>query len=282
MATCSIPPKQAKCDSKMEPNWLELPIDITSNILQRLSTTEIVTIACHLCPLWWKICKDPLMWRTVHITNPRNATYNHEEKQKICHFAVKRSCGHLEDINIAYFATDDLLDSIAENANIRCLRLVRCLNISNKGFSEAVRKLPRLEELDISYSNLSNSLDVIGRSCPLLKSFKFAGGFEFQRHFSAEVSFVIAKTMKELRHLDIQGSKLSNDGLLSILDKCRLLESLNIRGCSNIDFTGSLRKRCIEQIRSVQSPRFNDEDYTSEDNDSDFDVLFVDSDEDGY
>ncbi|XP_058722160.1 F-box protein SKIP19-like [Vicia villosa] len=145
-------------------------------------------------------------------------------------------------------------------------------------FSEAVKILPRLEELDISFSNLSNSLDVIGRSCPLLKSFKFAGGFEFQRHSSAEVSFVIAKIMKGLRHLDIQGSKLSNDGLLAILANCRLLESLNIRGCSNVDFTGYLRKRCIDQIRAVQSPWFHDEDYSSEDNDSDFDVLFVDSD----
>ncbi|KAL5073583.1 hypothetical protein RYX36_012567, partial [Vicia faba] len=59
-------------------------------------------------------------------------------------------------------------------ANIRCLRLANCLNISNKVFCEAVGKLPRLEELDISYSRLSiYSLDVIGRSCPLLKSFKF-------------------------------------------------------------------------------------------------------------
>lgn len=113
MSTCSIPAKDAECESILKPNWLELPTDITSNILQRLGTTEIVTSACHVCPLWWNICKDPFMWRTIHVHNLRNPPYS-RGKQKICRFAVKRSYGHLERIDIAYFASDDLLECIAD------------------------------------------------------------------------------------------------------------------------------------------------------------------------
>ncbi|KAL5073582.1 hypothetical protein RYX36_012566 [Vicia faba] len=275
MANCSIPAKEAECESTTKPNWLELPTDITTNILQRLGTTEIVTNACHVCPLWWNICKDPLMWHTIRIPFLRNTPYSHDDLEKICRFAVKRSCGRLEDIDIECFATDDLLKCIADNANIRCLRLAKCLNISNKVFCEAVGKLPRLEELDISYSKRWTSLDVIGRSCPLLKSFKFAR-YGFNSHSSNEDGFMIAETMQGLRHLDIEGNNVYNDGLLAILDTCPLLESLNLRGCSNLDFTESLQQRCVEQIKSVQWPRrFEDEDYSSED-------YCFDSDEDGY
>ncbi|CAK8566645.1 unnamed protein product [Lathyrus sativus] len=126
----------------MLPNWLDLPRDITSNILQRLGTKEIVTSACLFCPLWWDICKDPLMWHTVHMTYFRSVFYkNHSEYLKVCRYAVERSCGHLKDINIECFCTDELLECIAENAsNLRTIWLLNCFSISDKGFSEAVRK----------------------------------------------------------------------------------------------------------------------------------------------
>ncbi|GAU22400.1 hypothetical protein TSUD_122860 [Trifolium subterraneum] len=66
MSMNAFPVKELEGES---PNWLELPTDITTNILQRLSTIDIVTSACQVCPLWWNICKDPLMWRTVDMTS---------------------------------------------------------------------------------------------------------------------------------------------------------------------------------------------------------------------
>jgi hypothetical protein len=112
----SIPATEVEMESTTDqPNWLELPRDITANILQRLTTIEIVTSACQVCPLWWNICKDPLMWRTVHMTKLRHSSYNHGNNLvKICHYAVARSCGQLEDIEIEYFGTDDLLAFIAD------------------------------------------------------------------------------------------------------------------------------------------------------------------------
>ncbi|KAJ1387090.1 F-box-like domain superfamily [Sesbania bispinosa] len=46
MASCSRLEKDAEGES---PNWLELPRDVTANILQRLGAVEIVTSACRVC-----------------------------------------------------------------------------------------------------------------------------------------------------------------------------------------------------------------------------------------
>jgi hypothetical protein len=97
------------------PNWLELPRDITTNILQRLCSFDIVTSACQVCPLWWNICKDPFMWRTIGMTRrSRSRYYADENLVKICRIAIDRSCGQLENIDIQDFGTDDLLAYIAD------------------------------------------------------------------------------------------------------------------------------------------------------------------------
>lgn len=102
--------ESAEGESKNGPNWLELPRDVTTNILQKLDVVEILMSARQVCSLWWNICKDPFMWRTIVMTYPRNSPYN---LAKICRYAVRQSCGHLEDINIEYFGTNELLIYIA-------------------------------------------------------------------------------------------------------------------------------------------------------------------------
>ncbi|KAK2441828.1 putative F-box/LRR-repeat protein [Trifolium repens] len=91
MPLFSFPAKEME---RVIPNWLELPRDITVNILQRLSTVDIVTSACLACPLWWNICKDPFMWRTIQIIIKLNNN-SHSGLLKICRYAIERSCGCL-------------------------------------------------------------------------------------------------------------------------------------------------------------------------------------------
>ncbi|XP_045820239.1 putative F-box/LRR-repeat protein 23 [Trifolium pratense] len=269
MASCSNAAKEAEAESTKVPNWLELPRDITVNILGRLDTIDIVTNVCHVCPLWWNIFKDPLMWRSIHMTNFKRSSYiNLSELVQICCYAVERSCGRLLDIDIKSFATDDLLQCIARNgSNLGSMRLVTCQRISEKGFSEAVRKLSRLEELDISLcNNLSkDALKVIGISCPLLKSLKFDRGWCASiRGADDSEALIISETMARLCRLDIQGNTLTDVGLVAILDKCPLLEYLDIQDCYNLSLSESLRKRCIEQIKNLQLPildNFEDFDY---------------------
>ncbi|CAJ2640727.1 unnamed protein product [Trifolium pratense] len=267
MASSSfLPTKEVEGESVTVPNWLELPKDITTNILQRLETFEIVTSACLVCPLWWNICKDPLMWRTIRMRK-RNIYHSDNNLVDICRFAIERSCGQLESICVEYFGTDELLQCIAENASkLRCLRFVNCWRITDKGFSEAVRKFPLLEGLDISLCNLSkDSLEVVGRCCTLLKWLKFVreGFYDFN---GDDKAFVIAETMSGLRQLNIIGNDITDVGLISILDGCPLLETLDIRRCYNLDLSGSLRKRCLQQIKDVHLPiMYHSEEYEYDD-----------------
>lgn len=99
--------------STREPNWLELPREVTMNILLRLGVFEILRSARNVCPLWWDICKDPTMWRTIDLSNL--GILDHEYcLMEICRYAVAQSCGHLEDITIEHFGTDVLLRCIAD------------------------------------------------------------------------------------------------------------------------------------------------------------------------
>jgi len=85
--------KKWKVECTTKPNWLELPVDLTKNILQRLDTVDIVTSARNVCPLWWNVCKDPLMWRTIHMIK-RVSPFDFRCLEKICHCAVDLSCGY--------------------------------------------------------------------------------------------------------------------------------------------------------------------------------------------
>jgi hypothetical protein len=83
----------------------------------KLDTIEIVKSVCLVCPLWWNIFKDPFMWRSIHMSNlvcSSNMFSNDSEMSKICRYAIERSQDNLLDIDIKYFATDDLLQCIAQ------------------------------------------------------------------------------------------------------------------------------------------------------------------------
>lgn len=131
------------------------------------------------------------------------------------------------------------------------MRLFGCPAISEKEFSDAVRKLSRLEKLDITYNvNIANeSLEVLGQACPLLKSLKLAN-LNYEKVFCADdVPSVIAETMSGLYHLDIVGYNFTDHGLLAIIDGCPLLESHDIKGCDISGLSHSLKKRCFQQIK---------------------------------
>ncbi|AES71648.1 F-box/LRR protein, putative [Medicago truncatula] len=207
-------------ESTRGPNWLDLPIDLTANILHRLGAFEIVTSACECV---------------------RNGgTF-------ICCKAVERSCDHLEDIDIETFGNDDLLECIAKNgSHLHSMRLVDCYTISDKQFSEVARRFPQLEKVDISLCCITSvSLEVLGRSCPLLKSLEFGKSKSLVKsrfvycESDDRVALVIAETMSCLCHLGLSGHELTNVGLHAILVKCPL---------------ESLKKRCIDQINDLQLP----------------------------
>ncbi|XP_015878944.3 F-box protein SKIP19 [Ziziphus jujuba] len=247
-----------------ERNWLELPRDVTSTILSRLGAIEILTSAQNVCSSWRNICKDPLMWRTIDMRNPGDTYGMDYDLETMCRHAIDLSCGQLVDINIEFFGTDELLKYLTDRSSmVRRLRLICCYSISDNGLSEAAAKLPLLEDLEISYHSLSNEpLEAIGHCCPLLKSLKLnCRGFRHPHLAIDDEAVAIAKSMPELRHLQLFGNKLTNEGLQAILDGCPHLESLDLRQCFNIALAGNLGKRCAEQIKDLRRPYDSTEGY---------------------
>ncbi|XP_059437441.1 F-box protein SKIP19-like [Corylus avellana] len=244
-------------------NWLELPRDVTASILLRLDAIEILTSAQMVCSPWRKLCKDPSMWRTVHIRNP-HSHWAISDLEKMCRQAVDRSCGQLVDIYIEYFGDDELLRHIADSSNqLKRLRLVSVYDVSDEGLREMAAKHPLLEELDISFCSLSEkTLKAVGRRCPHLKSFKYnEKGYRYPHVECNGLALTIAKNMPELRHLQLFGDKLTNDGLQAILDGCPHLESLDLRQCFNVNLAGDLGRRCAQQIKHLRLPHDSTDDY---------------------
>jgi len=122
MSSSPKPSKKPKLEIiTTNPNWLELPKDITSNILKRLGAVEILTNARNVCPYWWNICKDPFMWREIQMgTFHLYFQYANADAPdldylvKLCQYAVDLSSGHLEKIDVYRFGSDHLLQYIAD------------------------------------------------------------------------------------------------------------------------------------------------------------------------
>ncbi|XP_004306412.1 PREDICTED: F-box protein SKIP19-like [Fragaria vesca subsp. vesca] len=250
-------------------NWLEIPDDVTAAILTRVGAIGLLESAQMVCTKWHKICKDPLMWRRIDM---RNDGRHHEmdELASMCRHAVDRSAGELVDITVEHFGTDDLLKYITDSSSsIRHLRLLSCeYDITTQGLVKVASKLPLLEELEITLCfNISHeAVNVVGRSCPLLKSFKLNKEWctiaEMEDWYDDDTpsqveddldALAIARSMRGLHHLQLYGNKLTDDGLRKILDCCAHLESLDLRLCFSLNMGGDLGVR-LEKIKELWLP----------------------------
>lgn len=238
------------------PNWLELPPELTSSILQRLTPVEILNSTQTVCLTWRQICKDPSMWKVINITKPDDAWDADHDLVNLTKQAVHRSSGELVDISLDSFCTDELLHHISQRSSkLQTISLTNCYNITSRGLSHAVKNLTQLENLHLYYISIHvEDIEIIGNNCPNLKSFKLSK--EFRRpHIECDGDAIaIANTMPELRHLQLFGNKMTNDGLQAILHNCPHLESLDVRRCFNLNLSGSLAKLCKEQIKDFKRP----------------------------
>ncbi|KAJ8561168.1 hypothetical protein K7X08_027358 [Anisodus acutangulus] len=252
-------------ENLIAPPWLELPPEITSTILQKLGTIEILRNADKVCTTWRRLCHEPDMWRVIKMQNAGADFWDREDDlEKICREAVDRSQGELIDISLEYFGSDNLLNYIAERSDqLKRLRLVCSYNVSGEGLSAAVKKFTLLEELHLFYISITKeTIETIGRSCRALKSFKLNN--QICRHPYIEYdeeAIAIAENMPELHHLQLFGNKMTNEGLEAILNGCPHLESLDLRRCLNVHLGGDVGKRCSQQIKYLRHPQDSTEDY---------------------
>ncbi|KAJ9566036.1 hypothetical protein OSB04_002002 [Centaurea solstitialis] len=271
--------------NRQKRDWLQMPDEIMgAMILQRLDPIEILLSIQKVCRNWGRICKDPAMWKVIdfdyyssisntkndfgyssYISYPKNdfdyysyISYTKNYFEKLCKQAVHRSCGELIHIRLRGFGTDDLLDHISRcSSKLNCLRLTSCYDITVRGLSNALKRLPHLETIQLYYFDFrkKEDIEVIGRSCPLLKSFKM-----WTMMSAGDVyAHAVAKSMPALRHLKLIGI-MDDDGVRAILNGCPHLESLHLCRCPSqyrdldldLDLDKNLEKLCRERIKDFK------------------------------
>lgn len=118
-------------------------------------------------------------------------------------------------------------------------------------------------------------MKAIGHSCPRLKTLKLnCLGYERSREKWDVDALSIAKSMPELRHLQLLGNCLTDIGVNAILDNCPHLIHLDLRKCFYVNLDGNLENRCSVRIKDLRHPNDSIADYT-------FDSTFCDENPDG-
>jgi hypothetical protein len=105
--------------------------------------------------------------------------------------------------------------------------------------------------------------DAIGTACPHLKIFRQVNEpsafedllYEYVDRDStrADAESLAIASMTELRTLQLRRSKISNGGLLAILDGCPHLESLDVRQCLFLKKDTDMEAR-LASLKSVRLP----------------------------
>ncbi|XP_074267286.1 F-box protein SKIP19-like [Silene latifolia] len=93
-------------------NWLELPCDLMLMILMKVGPFDILESAQFMCKVWYTLCKEPNLWRTVHIENIMELAMGLEYEMMMFN-AIDRSSGGLIDLSIDGFGSDELCSYIA-------------------------------------------------------------------------------------------------------------------------------------------------------------------------
>ncbi|KAL1555778.1 putative F-box/LRR-repeat protein 23 [Salvia divinorum] len=272
------------------PPWTELPDDLTAYILQRLNTEQIVLGAQLVCSTWWRVCKNPALWRVIDVWH-RPCSAGTDKFGNICRcggrklrrvcgcsvgrfwniyrFAMGRSEGELVELKLAGFEVDGFLDYVTlRSSQLRRLTL-DCYDTTKTEVLEALKKLPQLEELHLKTRLRFSPKDfeTIGSACPVLKSLTYTNSWISKQEFGpiaynfshcwdrtrdfTEHAVAIGKTMPNLCLLQVFGQRMGMKGLEAIVDGCPHLDSLDLRGCSSFDMNDRVVKRCYEQIKDV-------------------------------
>ncbi|CAH1420732.1 unnamed protein product [Lactuca virosa] len=168
-----------------------------------------------------------------------------EKKWKMCKHAVDRRHGQLVDITIVEYDDADLLHFgffvtlTNKSSQLKRLEVSFCYEDPYERWVDALKKLPLLEELSLYSTDFPiEAVEIATHYCPMLRtlklnvnSIKFEEEEEEFHKIYNERAISIGQNLPHLRSLELIGNKIINVGLQAILDKCRLLESLDLRSC---------------------------------------------------
>ncbi|XP_071711784.1 putative F-box/LRR-repeat protein 23 [Rutidosis leptorrhynchoides] len=210
-------------------DWFNLPFELKFKILDRVGRRDILVNAQNVCTDWYKVFKDPLMWRSINLS--RFSLYD-DSPPNIAKHAVDRSQGQLVNVVISTFKIIELLRYVADRSSqLRRLEVLFMFGeYVNKALAEALVKFPLLEVLVVSTKYFSSTvIKNAGRYCPSLQKLVVNRTFYVSKsrvRLNNRIAIAIGENLHELRHLKLECNGISNIGLKVVMDGCRHLKSL--------------------------------------------------------
>ncbi|KAJ3693579.1 hypothetical protein LUZ60_009059 [Juncus effusus] len=262
--------------------WAELSVDVLMVVFGKMRTIDVLMSVGSVCRAWRNVAKDePELWRRIDMTRRGEQMALIQMnlaklgigqisgrrmewiKMNLTKIAIDRSRGRLEEFWIEYFGDDDLLQYLCDRTSVlKSLRLIGCFDVSEKGVVETAKRQPLLEELELKFVDYSKEFpELVGKALPNLKQLKLqrilklARGPLQEKEFNNAVAVGIAKTMHQLRHLQLVGHTMSNRGLKAILKGCPHLETLEMRMRYDFKMDSDTRARCARLTNFKNSSR---------------------------
>ncbi|KAG6386684.1 hypothetical protein SASPL_151854 [Salvia splendens] len=228
------------------PKWDELIPDALGLIFKKLSLVELLTVVPRVCKSWGKAVSGPYCWQEIDIVE-WSRTHETELVERMLQLLVSRSCGSLRKLSVSGVSSDQNIFFIVNHAqSLKTLHLPGS-HMNNSVMERAAPKLSCLTSLDLSYcGNIgAQALEAAGKHCKSLTTLRrVMHPLEVIDKLSQDdEALAIAATMPKLKHLEIAYLLVETPSVVKIIENCKELELLDIRGCWQVKLDEKLVKR---------------------------------------
>ncbi|KAG8373384.1 hypothetical protein BUALT_Bualt11G0018800 [Buddleja alternifolia] len=226
--------------------WDELIPDALALIFKNLSLRDVLTVVPRVCKSWGRAVMGPYCWQEIDIEEwSRNS--KPEIVDGMLRLLITRSCGSLRKLSVSGLTGDQSISFIANHAqSLRTLRLPRS-EIHDPIVESVAGMLSNITSLDLSYSIQigARALAAIGKHCKSLTTLRrIMHPLEVLEKLSQDdEALAIASTMPRLKHLEIAYFLVETSSIVEIIENCKHLELLDVRGCWNVNLDEKFVKR---------------------------------------
>ncbi|XP_020571922.1 F-box/LRR-repeat protein At3g48880-like [Phalaenopsis equestris] len=236
-------------------NWENIPLDCLCIIFSKLSLDDLTASIPFVSKSWYHASTHPILYQTLDFNlidlNPSSSFSKIFSSQfSLPHFtstgflklAMARSQGAAFEIRFSSLFPPSM--EVLSLVSITCPRL-KTLCLPHINFDDEVHFLNMINrwrdlewlEMESKPSNLGELTKRIGFHCNRFYGLKIRGSIEMN-----DVSGIV-NFLPKIGFLDLSGSKVGKEEVLAIVDGCRELKGLNLKGCVGFEVDSELKKR---------------------------------------
>lgn len=227
--------------------WDELLPDALGLIFRNLSLQEVLTVIPRVCKSWEKAVKGPYCWQEIDIEDWSKSRCP-ENLDRMLRLLIPRSCGSLRKLCVSGLSDKSSFEFIANNAkSLQTLRLPKCELCDTVVEQQVAGTFSNITFLDVSYCIKigARALESIGKHCKCLTGLRRTmHPLEVIDKLSQDdEALAISTTMPKLKQLEIAYMLVGTLSISEILQNCRQLELLDVRGCWNVNLDENFVKK---------------------------------------